>query len=102
MREFMYSEDMAEACIHVMQTETNDRLINIGTGKDISIKELAYLVNSIVGFEGELIFETSKPDGTPRKLLDTTKINSFGWEPSISLRDGIKSTYRWYLSHDQD
>ena len=98
MREFMYSEDMAEACIHVMQTETNDRLINIGTGKDISIKELAYLVKSIVGFEGELIFDTSKPDGTPRKLLDVTKLDQLGYRYKTELDKGIAFAYSDYLN----
>jgi GDP-L-fucose synthase len=98
MREFMYSEDMAEACIHVMQTETKDRLINIGTGKDISIKELAYLVKSIVGFEGELIFDTSKPDGTPRKLLDVTKLDQLGYRYKTELDKGIALAYSDYLN----
>lgn len=97
MREFMYSEDMAEACIHVMQTETQDRLINIGTGKDISIKELALLVKSIVGFEGELIFDTSKPDGTPRKLLDVSKLDKLGYRYKTELDKGIALAYSDYL-----
>jgi len=97
MREFMYSEDMAEACIHVMQTETQDRLINIGTGKDISIKELAILVRSIVGFEGELIFDTSKPDGTPRKLLDVSKLEKLGYRYKTELDKGIALAYSDYL-----
>jgi GDP-L-fucose synthase len=96
-REFMYSEDMAEACIHVMQTETQDRLINIGTGKDISIKELALLVRSIVGFEGELIFDTSKPDGTPRKLLDVSKLDNLGYRYKTELDKGIALAYSDYL-----
>lgn len=96
-REFMYSEDMAEACIHVMQTDTQDRLINIGTGKDISIRELAILVRSTIGFEGELIFDTSKPDGTPRKLLDVSKLGKLGYQYKTELDKGIALAYSDYL-----
>ncbi len=95
-REFMYSEDMAEACIHIMLAETKERLINIGTGNDITIKDLALLVKSIVGFKGDLIFDTSKPDGTPRKLLDISRLSNLGFQNSTSLEDGIALAYSDY------
>ena len=95
-REFMYSEDMAEACIHIMLSETKERLINIGTGNDITIKDLALLVKSIVGFKGDLIFDTSKPDGTPRKLLDISRLSNLGFQNSTSLEDGIALAYSNY------
>ena len=82
----------------ILENYDDDAPINIGWGKDISIADLAKLIAGIVGFEGEIKWDTSKPDGTPRKLLDTSKINSLGWQPSISLVDGINSTYKWYLS----
>jgi len=73
--------------------------INVGTGQDVSIRELAELVQQVVGYDGALTWDTSKPDGTPRKLLDTSKINALGWKPTISLEDGLRSTYAWFLQH---
>lgn len=96
-REFMYSEDMAEACIHVMKTETKDRLINIGTGTDISIRELAILIQKIVEYQGELEFDTTKPDGTPRKLLDISRLSNLGYTYKTDLETGIKKAYSAYL-----
>ncbi len=108
LREFLYVDDLAEACLHVLDmsrdqwetiTAPHQRFVNIGYGKDISIGELAQLIKSVVGFEGELKFDASKPDGTPRKLLDSSKVLNSGWEPRIGLHDGIERTYAWFLEH---
>jgi len=96
-REFLHVDDLAEACVYLMQTYSSPEIVNVGWGKDISIAELANLVGAIVGFEGAIEFDTSKPDGTPRKLLDTARLTRLGWTPSISLEDGIRETYAWYL-----
>lgn len=90
LREFLHSHDLAEACIHFTKTYSGTIPLNIGTGKDISIRELAELVAELVGYQGELVFDTSKPNGTPRKVLDTSRANSLGWTPTISLREGIQ------------
>jgi len=105
-REFLYVDDMAEACVHILglpdtiydEIVKNMKpcLINIGMGKDITIKELAELVKEIIGFTGKIVFDTSKPDGTPQKLLDISRIDKLGWQAKISLREGITSTYEWY------
>ena len=97
LREFLHTDDLAHACTYLLENYDDDPPINVGWGQDISIAELGSMIAQIVGFEGQIQWDSSKPDGTPRKLLDTTKINSLGWEPSISLRDGIESTYRWYM-----
>jgi len=93
-REFLHADDMAAACVFLMQTYNEKGFLNIGTGEDISIKELAILVKKIVGFEGELVFNTSKPDGTPRKLMNVEKLHALGWRHSIELEDGIRSAYQ--------
>lgn len=101
-REFLYVDDLAEACFFLMeQYDARDvgEFMNIGYGSDVTINELSDLVRSKVGFEGAIIFDPTKPDGTPRKLLDSTRINQFGWQPKISLDDGIRLEYEWYLSH---
>jgi len=95
-REFLYVDDLADACIFLMDYYNDSEIINIGTGEDITIKELAALVRQIVGYEGEIIWDTEKPDGTPRKLLDVSKINKLGWKYTTALKDGIESTYEWY------
>jgi len=95
-REFLHVDDLAEACLFLMNEYDDSEIVNVGMGKDISIKELAKLIKEIVGFDGALEFDQSKPDGTPQKLLDTSKINALGWLPGISLEDGISSTYQWY------
>lgn len=95
-REFLHVDDLAAACIFLMQHYDRPEIINIGTGKDISIADLASLVKSIVGYEGNIIYDHSKPDGTPRKLLDISKLTALGWQPQITLRQGIESTYRWF------
>ncbi len=106
-REFLYVDDLADACLFVMQlplntyrsvTEPMCSHINVGTGFDLSIKELASLIGEVTGFEGKIIFDPSKPDGTPRKLLDTSKIKKLGWEHKTDLKDGLRMTYEWYLT----
>jgi len=97
LREFLHVDDCAAACVYLLENYSESEIINIGVGQDLSILELARLVKSTVGFEGELTFDSSKPDGAPRKLLDVTKINSLGWEASISLKEGVMSTYQWFL-----
>lgn len=92
-REFLHADDMADACFYLMQNYNEKGLVNIGVGEDISIRDLAQLIKRIVGFEGELIFDTSKPDGTPRKLMDVTKLHSLGWKASLSLEEGINKVY---------
>ena len=100
-REFLHVDDLADACIFLMDNYSSDDIINVGWGRDISIAELAELVRDIVGFEGEIEYDTSKPDGTPRKLLDTTKLTALGWRPSIELEQGITETYRWFLALEE-
>ena len=98
-REFLHVDDMADACLFLLQRYDSPEIVNVGCGEDISIRELAELICDIVGFAGELTFDTTKPDGTPRKLLDVSKLNALGWRPKISLREGIASTYEWFLAH---
>lgn len=99
LREFLHVNDLAEACIHFMLYYDKKEPVNIGTGIDISIHDLAYEIKKIVGFEGEIIWDINKPDGTPRKLLDVTKAKENGWESSITLLDGIRMTYDWYVQN---
>lgn len=93
LREFLHADDLADACFYLMQNYNEAGLVNIGVGEDITIKDLALLVKKIVGFEGELKFDTSKPDGTPRKLMDVSKLHSFGWKHRINLEEGITTVY---------
>ncbi|MEZ4799406.1 MAG: GDP-L-fucose synthase [Flavobacteriales bacterium] len=93
LREFLHVDDLAEACVHMMLHYNEKIFVNVGTGTDISIKDLAYLVKEIVGFEGELVWDTSKPNGTPRKLMDVSKIEASGWKHQIGLKEGIASVY---------
>jgi len=97
-REFLFADDLAEACYYLMQNYDEAGLVNIGTGKDLSIKDLALLIKKIIGYEGGIKFDTSKPDGTPRKLMDVTKLHSKGWHHKIELEDGIKLAYRDFLN----
>ena len=97
LREFLYAEDLAEAIDFVIQNDINEKLLNVGSGKEITIKNLSNLIKEIVGFKGELNFDSSKPDGNPRKLLDSSKIFNLGWEPKIDLNIGLDTTYKWYL-----
>ena len=98
-REFLHSQDLADACLFLMEHFDGSGPINIGVGEDISIRDLALLVREIVGYEGELAFDTSKPDGTPRKLMDVSRINELGWRAEIELREGVKTTYAWFLEN---
>ena len=93
LREFLHADDLAFACLFLMETHNEAGIVNIGTGEDISIIDLAFLIKEIVGFEGEIITDTSKPDGTPRKLMDVSKLNGLGWKASINLEEGIKMVY---------
>jgi GDP-L-fucose synthase len=98
-REFLHVDDLADACIYLMENYSAPEIVNVGWGRDISISELAELVSEVIGFTGKIVYDTSKPDGTPRKLLDTSRLAALGWEPSVALRDGIGSTYAWYLDN---
>lgn len=100
MREFLHVDDLADACVFLMKHYEESEIINIGVGKDISISELAELIKDIVGFKGSICYDPSKPDGTPRKLLDVGKLKRLGWQPKISLRQGIEMTYRWYVEEE--
>ncbi len=96
-REFLHVDDLASACLFLLEKYDSPDIINVGCGEDISIRELAELVCDIVGFDGDLAWDTTKPDGTPRKLLDVSKLNQLGWRATVPLRDGIASTYDWFL-----
>ncbi len=98
-REFLHVDDLADACIFLIEDYSEAGHINVGVGRDSSILELAQLVSDIVGFSGTIEFDRAKPDGTPRKLLDVSLIESLGWQARIGLREGIESTYAWYLEH---
>lgn len=97
MREFLHVDDLADACIFLMNNYDSGDIINVGTGEDISIRELSLLVAKIVGYEGTILWDMTKPDGTARKVLDVSKINDLGWKAQTKLEDGIRSTYKWYL-----
>ncbi|MBQ9443857.1 MAG: GDP-L-fucose synthase [Lachnospiraceae bacterium] len=102
LREFLYVDDMADACVYLLQNYSGEEHVNIGTGKEITIKDLAELVREIVGFEGDIIWDDSMPDGTPRKLLDVSKLHDIGWKEKVSLRDGIRMEYEWYKSQSAE
>jgi GDP-L-fucose synthase len=99
-REFLHVDDLAAACLFLLEKYDSPEIVNIGCGEDISIRELAELICDIVGFNGELAWDTAKPDGTPRKLLDVSKIHALGWRHQISFREGIARTYRWFLENE--
>lgn len=101
-REFLHVDDLAAACVHLMHTYNDPSIVNIGTGVDVSIKEFAEMVQGVVGYEGKITWDTSKPDGTPRKLLDVSKINGLGWKAKIDVHQGIRLTYQWYIKHQVD
>ena len=98
-REFLHADDLGRACLYLLEHYNDDVAINVGVGEDISIKELAELIQRITGFEGKIEWDSSKPDGTPRKLLDVSRITNLGWKAQISLEDGIRSTYEWYKAN---
>ncbi|WP_373387090.1 GDP-L-fucose synthase family protein [Pseudomonas alcaligenes] len=111
MREFLHVDDMAAACLHVMnidtetyQANTQPMLshINVGTGTDVTIRELAQTLAEVVGFSGKVVFDTSKPDGTPRKLMDVSRLKRLGWQASIELKEGLASAYEWYVAHQHN
>jgi GDP-L-fucose synthase len=98
LREFLHVDDLADACYFLMKNYNQNEIVNIGSGKEITIKDLSNLISEIVGFEGKIVFNTEKPDGTPRKLLDVSKLKKLGWSSKISLEEGITSVYREYLN----
>lgn len=97
-REFLYVDDCADACVNLMKTYSDHEHVNVGSGEDVTIRELTRLVCEVVGFEGEIIQDETRPDGTPRKLMSAAKLRGMGWSPSVALRDGIAETYRWFLA----
>jgi GDP-L-fucose synthase len=101
-REFLHVDDLADAILHLLRTYDDEAIVNIGWGEDVTIRELAELVVSVIDYRGRLTFDTSKPDGTPRKLLDVGRLSALGWAPKIPLRSGIEQTYRWFRAHSAD
>ena len=101
-REFLHVDDMAAACVFLMQHHESEQLINVGWGEDVTIAELAALIARTVGYKGKLGFDPTKPDGTPRKLLDVSRLKTLGWMPGIALREGIASTYQWFLANQDE
>jgi len=99
LREFLHVDDLADACLFLMENYDGDEMVNIGVGKEISIRELAELIREIVGYRGDLVFNTAKPDGTPRKLLDISRLTALGWSARTGLREGIARTYDWYVEN---
>lgn len=100
-REFLHADDLADACVYLLEKTDETRLINIGCGEDVSIKELAALIAEVVGFEGSITHDLSKPDGTPRKLLDVSRLNALGWQPRLDLQQGITQTWEWFRNQLQ-
>jgi len=101
-REFLHVDDLADAAVFLMNTYNEPEIVNVGVGDDVSIRELAEIVKNVVGFNGDLVFNRSKPDGTPRKLMDVTRLSALGWKAKINLKAGITSTYHWFLEHQSD
>jgi GDP-L-fucose synthase len=101
-REFLHVDDLADACVYLMETYDKSDIVNIGTGEDITIKELAEAVSDVVGYEGKIEWDTSKPDGTPRKVLDVSRLHGLGWNHSIEFKEGLRNTYEWFLEHKSD
>ena len=100
MREFMYSDDIADACLFAMNHYENAELINVGSGEDVSIKELAETIASVTGYKGEIVWDTTKPNGTPKRPLDYSKISSLGWKPKYKLKEGLEKSYEWFKEND--
>lgn len=101
LREFMHVDDLASACVFLMNEYSSGQFINVGTGQEVSIRQLAEIMREVTGFEGEIVLDSARPDGTPRKLLDVSRLLGLGWKPAIALRDGIEQTYRWYVEQEQ-
>ena len=101
LREFLYVDDMADACVFLLKNYSGEEHVNIGTGKEITIKDLAEMVRETVGYKGDIVWDKSMPDGTPRKLLDVSKLHEMGWKEKVSLREGIALSYEWYKSQDR-
>jgi GDP-L-fucose synthase len=99
MREFLFVDDLAEAVVYTLENKLDDHLYNVGSGKDVTIKELASIIQKITGHKGDVIWDSTKPDGTPRKLMDVSKMKSMGWTHSTPLSDGIQKTYQWFLEN---
>lgn len=99
-REFLHVDDLGDAVVHLTEHYSDSDIVNVGVGTDVSIRELAELVKDVVGYEGEIVNDTSKPDGTPRKLMDVSRLSELGWQAKTSLRDGIESTYAWFLANE--
>jgi GDP-L-fucose synthase len=99
LREFLHVDDLADACLFLLENYDDEEIVNIGIGEDLSIAELAGIVRDVVGFDGEIVYDTSKPDGTPRKLVDVSKITGLGWQAKIGLREGVAQTYEWFLDN---
>jgi GDP-L-fucose synthase len=97
LREFMYADDVADACVFLMKKYNDKLFINIGTGEEVTIKDLALMVKEVVGFEGNIQFDSTKPDGTPRKLMDSSRLHNMGWKHAMSLKEGLKKTYPFFL-----
>jgi len=96
MREFLYVDDLADACVFLLESYDEDQHINVGFGEDITIKQAVETVRDVVGYEGEIVWDTTKPDGTPRKIMDSTRIQNMGWKPKVQLREGLEKTYYWF------
>jgi GDP-L-fucose synthase len=101
-REFLHVDDLADAAVFLMKHYDEEEIINVGVGEDISIRELAELIRDVVGYPGDIVFDTSKPDGMPRKLLDVSRLHALGWRARIPLREGLEQTYRWYVEHEKE
>ena len=101
-REFLHVDDLAEAVLHLFRTYDDEPIVNIGWGEDVTIRELAELVVSVIDYRGRLNFDTTKPDGAPRKLLDVARLHALGWRPRVALRQGVEQTYRWFRENFRD
>jgi GDP-L-fucose synthase len=101
-REFLHVDDLADAVVYLLQNYDDEAIINVGWGQDVTIRELAQTVMSVIGYKGRLVFDSTKPDGTPRKLLDVSRLTALGWQPRVSLRQGIEQTYAWFTEHFAD
>lgn len=101
-REFLYADDLGDACVFLMNNYEGDEIVNIGVGEDLPIGELAEKLKQVVGFEGKIVYDTSKPDGTPRKLVDVTRLHSLGWKATTTLEEGLQKAYQWFLEHEKE